>query len=205
MRRPVILDLFAGAGGMSMGFHRAGFNVVGLDNRPQPNYPFNFVQGDALNPPFNLRDFDAVSASPPCQAYSRATACRGDRSKHPDLIAPVRAMLRCAGVPYIIENVQEARMKMISPFMLCGTMFDMGIQSHRFFECSFPLTRLPGCCQHRPLTDLSRDHGAKQSESDYRTALGVPWMTVKESRQSIPPIFSQWIAEQLLQHLGIST
>lgn len=201
MARPVLLDLFCGAGGVSVGYHRAGFDVVGLDVRPQPRYPFRFVQGDAMRPPFDLRQFDAIHASPPCQAYSRATAWRGDRSSHPDLIADVRDMLRRSGRPYAIENVQDARFRLVAPIMLCGTAFGLPIRRHRWFELSVPTVELTRFCEHRR-ADLSHDHGGKQTESSYRDAMGCVWMTVQESRQAIPPAYTEWVGRQLMAALA---
>jgi DNA (cytosine-5)-methyltransferase 1 len=105
--RPLLLDLFCGAGGAAMGYHRAGFDVVGVDVNPQPNYPFHFVQADAMAL-FDLSMFDAIHASPPCQqftAYRRRGAGVGDA--YPDLIAATRDLLRGSGLPYVIENVPE--------------------------------------------------------------------------------------------------
>lgn len=106
---PVILDLFCCAGGAAMGYHRAGFRVVGVDSRPQPRYPFEFIQGDALEH-LSLygSEFDAAHASPPCQKYSAMTKGRWQSREHPDLVAPTRTMLIALGLPYIIENVVGA-------------------------------------------------------------------------------------------------
>lgn len=184
-----------------MGYFRAGFDVVGVDLRPQPRYPFTFIQGDALKPPVRLEAFDAIHASPPCQAYSQATAWRGRRSDHPELIDPVRAMLESSGVPFVIENVEAARTKLRNPFMLCGSRFGLPIRRHRYFEATeIPFTLGP-TCEHRP-TDYSFDHGGKQTETEYRSAMGCEWMTVQESRQAIPPAYTQWIGEQLIGALS---
>ena len=201
MSRPLLLDLFAGAGGAAMGYHRAGFDVVGLDIEPQPRYPFLFVRGDALRPPFDLRSFAAVHASPPCQAYSRATAWRGDRASHPDLIAATRRLLLAGGRPWVIENVQEARHALRPSLMLCGTCFGLPLRRHRFFELSVPVSELVRPCQHRR-TDCSFDHGKKQPESAYREAMGCGWMTVHEARQTVPPAYTEFIGRMLLRAIG---
>lgn len=201
MTRPVLLDLFCGAGGCAVGYHRAGFDVVGVDLRPQPRYPFRFLQGDALEYlAEHGHEFDAIHASPPCQAYSRATAWRGDRSSHPDLIVATRRALNDAGALYVIENVQEARRLLRGAVMLCGTAFGLPIRRHRWFELSVPVRELMSPCQHRR-GDYSFDHGAKQTESMYRDAMGCSWMTVYESRQAIPPAYTEWIGRQLIRSI----
>ena len=196
--KPMLLDLFCGAGGAAMGYHRAGFDVVGVDIAPQPNYPFEFHQADALE--WDDWDFAAVHASPPCQAWSRATAWSGDRSSHPKLILPVRALLFETGLPYVIENVQEARHDLIDPIRLCGSQFGIPVQSHRYFEIQPAIFQMMAPCYHRP-SDASRDHGAKQTESAFRAALGCEWMTVHEAREAIPPAYTEFIGEQLLAHI----
>jgi hypothetical protein len=205
--RPRLLDLFCGAGGAAMGYHRAGFDVVGVDIEPQPHYPFEFIQADALDALdallawqryANIDAPDAIHASPPCQAWSRATAWTGDRATHPKLIDPVRELLREIGIPYVIENVQDARRDLEHPIRLCGSQFGLPVQSHRYFEIvPTPFVLMPPC--HHQATDASRDHGAKQTESQFRAALGCEWMTVLEARQAIPPAYTEWIGAQLLE------
>lgn len=142
MSKPRLLDLFCCAGGAGEGYAQAGFEVVGVDVRPQPRYPFEFVQADVLGlDPEWVASFDAIHASPPCQAHTSLKTMHNAK-EHPNLIPQTRAMLQASGLPYIIENVEGARDHLIAPVMLCGTMFGLGIEDaelrrHRLFECSF--------------------------------------------------------------------
>lgn len=160
MRRPKILDLFCGSGGAGMGYHRAGFDVYGIDLTPQPDYPFPFYQGDAVEAlerlragemlPFTnpdgsvewvgIESFTAVHGSPPCQPYSTGVVSRSSKWNHtkgkdePALIGAVHAQLEALGVPWVIENVMGAKAHMPDPsFVLCGSMFDRPIPRHRVF------------------------------------------------------------------------
>jgi DNA (cytosine-5)-methyltransferase 1 len=137
--KPRALDLFCGAGGASMGLYRAGFDVTGVDIVPQKRYPFRFVQADALRPPFDLAQFDFVWASPPCERYTNMWLGRDHmREKYPGLVAPVRAMLSRAGVPFVMENVPGAPLR--PDVVLTGAMFDLPIIRDRIFECHrFPV------------------------------------------------------------------
>ena len=201
MTRPRLLDTFCGAGGCSVGYHRVGFEVVGVDNRPQKHYPFEFHVADALE--FIAQhghEFDVISASPPCQAYSRATAWRGDRATHPDLIAVTRQALLDADVVYVIENVQEARRLLIKSVMLCGSHFGLPIRRHRYFEVPVLGLVLSPTCQHRD-SDYAHDHGGKQTETQYRDAMQCEWMTVQEARQAIPPAYTEYIGRRILEAL----
>jgi DNA (cytosine-5)-methyltransferase 1 len=140
--KPRLLDLFCGAGGCSAGYERAGFEVVGVDIEPQPNYPFEFHQADALT--FPRDGFDVIHASPPCQAFSALKHLT--TREHPRLVEPARAMLRESGLPYVIENVVGA--PLLSPVMLCGSGFGLDVQRHRLFETNFPVMS-PGCAHGR--------------------------------------------------------
>lgn len=148
-----LLDLFCGGGGAAMGYHQAGFDeIVGVDIRPQPRYPFTFMQADALE---YVREhgaeFDAIHASPPCQKYSVMTLGRWKEREHPDLIGPTREELQKTCKPFIIENVGGARAKLLNPIMLCGTMFGLQtkggsqLRRHRYFECSHFFVLTPSC------------------------------------------------------------
>ena len=199
-----LLDLFCGAGGAAMGYHRAGFEVVGVDIKPQPHYPFEFHQADAMTYP--LDGFDVIHASPPCQAYTRCTPHRY-KSNYPDLIASVRNRLK--GRVYVIENVQEARKKLLNPIKLCGSMFGLPIQRHRYFEINPEIFSLIHPCNHRENTVyISGSTGSSGSPKrkdftvqERRDAMDVPWMTDKEIDQAIPPAYTFWIGKQIINAL----
>lgn len=206
---PVLLDLFCKAGGAGMGYHRAGFDVVGVDIEPQPNYPFEFVQADAMT--FDLRGFDAIHASPPCQGYSKAMRhlSRGAAM----LIDETRERLNASGVPWVIENVQGAPLTTCTTLfgehgvILCGSMFGLKLWRHRLFETSFAI-RPPQACDHRepPINPTRRSSAAKvreeygmNPETVWRAEMDVPWMGKDEARQAIPPSFTEWIGRQMLK------
>lgn len=196
------LDLFCGAGGASMGLHRAGFDVTGLDIRCQPRYPFRFVQGDATRPPFNLSEFDFIWASPPCQSYSKARKLQGN--VHPDLVDPVRKMLEATGKPWTIENVGGAPLR--NPAMLCGSMFGLMVHRPRYFETSFPmpysLAPPPGrqAKMGRPVRndELIQVVGHFSNVPLGRVAMGIDWMGQSELALAIPPVYSEFIARAFL-------
>ena len=221
MSKPVLLDLFCGAGGAAMGYHRAGFEVVGVDINPQPRYPFTFRQADALTYP--LDGFDAIHASPPCQEYSATKAFRlitGITNEHPRLVDAMYTRLRSSGVPWIIENVAGAPMP--DAIELCGSMFGLLTIRHRWFAGSH-LLWTPGRCQHGPgsynvIGDKVRGYGAfatgkvylcadgaKRTRESYQrkavgqAALGIDWMTVPEMSQAIPPAYTEWLGRQLIE------
>jgi len=190
-----------------MGYHRAGFEVTGVDISPQPNYPFTFVQMDAIE--FlkgNGHEFDAVHASPPCQTYSKMTNCRpGLAAEYPDLIDATRQALITAGKPWVIENVEGSPLK--DPIFLCGKMFGRQLYRHRLFESSFELPQ-PQHPEH-DLPASKAGHwtpGTTMSICGHvspikiaRELMDISWTTRDELGESIPPYFTEWIGG-LLHH-----
>ncbi|MGI8478003.1 MAG: DNA cytosine methyltransferase [Thermomicrobiales bacterium] len=205
--RPKLLDLYSGAGGCAVGYHRAGFDVTGVDINPQPRYPFAFVQGDALEyVAAHGHEYDAIHASPPCQAYSEATPLRF-RAQSPDLIAATRDALVTVGVPFAIENVENARAHMRNTVMLCGSMFGIGVRRHRYFETSPFWCMAPATCLHRgrPVV-LSPGSNARKGRgpsdiAEQREAMGIDWMTGKELNQAIPPAYTEFVGTQIRKFL----
>lgn len=205
MARPKAIDLFCCAGGAGMGLHRAGFDVVGVDIRPQPRYPFEFHQADALT--FDLGGFDFIWASPPCQAFTAAQRLRGNA--HPKLVGPVRERLCSAGALYCIENVVGAPLS--HPVELCGIMFGLKTYRHRLFECSFPIPQP----WHAPHTVKQTKMGRKPSPGEFihvvgnfsgvdfaREAMGIGWMARHELSEAIPPAYSEFIGREALRHIA---
>jgi DNA (cytosine-5)-methyltransferase 1 len=204
-----LLDLFCGAGGAAMGYHRAGFTeIVGVDIKPQPRYPFTFVLGDALEyVKAHGHEFDAIHASPPCQAYVRSGMVAKD-GRHPDLLASTRDALR--GV-WAIENVPGAPMR--GDVMLCGSMFGLPVRRHRYFELSVPVTALALSCNHNgAITGVyGHPHGRggawrngkrpmlPSDASTWSRGLGIDWMRPLELAAAIPPAYTEFIGKQLLQ------
>lgn len=212
--RSRLLDLFCGAGGAGMGYHLAGFEVVGVDIEPQPRYPFEFHQADALT--FPLDGFDAIHASPTCQFHAKITNVRGSQANHENLIPPIRERLKATSVPWVIENVMDARPWLQDPIMLCGSAFGLPLKRHRLFESTVPLMS-PGCAHgaHRKQYRI-RQHGreidtafcyvfgggqAGQPVASWRAAMGIDWMTVDELSQAIPPAYTSFIGQFLMAAL----
>lgn len=204
-----------------MGYSRAGFDVVGVDIDEQPNFPFEFIQSDALKLRSGfLREFDAIHASPPCQSYSDLANRNGNAHEWPRLIEPVRRMLRKTGLPYVIENVEGAPLH--DAVVLCGTMFPpLRVIRHRLFEANFEIV-VPAHGRH-PLVfthDKRKAHygkldqdtsfvqvtgGGNCSIANARSAMGIEWMNKSELNESIPPAYTEYIGRQLMNHLRKSS
>lgn len=208
-----ILDTFCGAGGAGMGYRLAGFEVVGVDIMPQKHYPFEFHQADALEYiAEHGREFDAIHTSPPCQAYSQARAVH--RKEHPDLIPVTRRILSKVGLPYVIENVVGS--PLLARLLLCGTMFGLKTIRHRLFESNIDLGFPPATCScnrqavtgnlfnlhnTRQRKLYMQKNGYSRSCDALRDSLGVPWMSMDEAQEAIPPAYCEFIGKQLISVL----
>ena len=237
MARPRLLDLFCCEGGAAVGYHRAGFDVVGVDlfkhknaagrtvGFSQKRYPFESVQSDAIEyVKEHGHEFDAIHASPPCQAYSITK--NGHDVKHPELVEPTRAALIATGKPYVIENVEGA--PLLDPLNLCWSMFrepgsvldgdgtPLQMKRHRLFESNINLPS-PGPCAHAPGVQYAGSYGgARRDKREAREIrhggyvpakeiqqllLAIDWMTEGGMHQSLPPLYTEWVGLALRQHL----
>ncbi len=219
----VLLDLFCGAGGAAMGYSQAGFTrIIGVDHKPQPRYPFEFVLADAMT--FPLEGYDLIHASPPCQLWVDSA----NKDKHLDLITPLRPRLEASGTPYVIENVDKA--PLLNPLLLCGTMFDLRVIRHRLFEMSEPVYFTPATCCHwgrvsqgdyagvygrgargkrwgngkrdaRPFRWGQVPEGRNKRDWWSSCMGGVGWMTTAEMTQAVPPAYTRFIGAWALEYL----
>ncbi len=218
--RPLLLDVYCGAGGAARGFHDVGFDVIGVDHQPQPRYPYPFYQQDALmyldvllTRPDRF-GVQAVHASPPCQAHSDLQ--KQNKRAYPDLIGPTRERLEAIGLPYVIENVDGAPLR--APTVLCGTMFPgLRVIRHRLFETNFPL-RAPAHGRH-PLVfthDKRKAHygcldemtayvqvtgGGNCSVAAAKDAMGIDWMLKRELNEAIPPAYTEYVGRSLMKEV----
>jgi hypothetical protein len=213
--RPRLLDLFCGAGGAAMGYHRAGFEVVGVDIKPQKRFPFEFHQADAMTYP--LEGFDVIHASPPCQLFSIASALHRNNGKvYPDCLTPTRERLKSWGGTWVMENVPQSPLD--PTIILCGIMFGLHVFRHRHFEMSHLMFQPPhpshkgkkigqGYYSVAGGTGRWKSWGAiepgimKGTIKECSAAMGIDWMTRKELCQAIPPAYTEWIGKQLQEAL----
>ncbi len=217
--KPKVLDLFCGAGGCSMGYSQAGFEVVGVDIKPMPRYPFRFILGDALEvlvemiESGEIEEYSLIASSPPCQKYTNmGNVWKG--KEYPDLVAATRTILIDTGLPYVIENVEGARDWLINPILLCGSMFGLRVYRHRLFECN-PWLLMPPHIAHQDSTPKAGRGTASPkgfisvaghfSNVEYaKEAMGIDWMVRDELSQAIPPAYTQWLGCQMLEMVKVS-
>jgi len=236
--KKIVVDLYCGAGGASVGISRAGYEVIGVDNQYQPSYPYTFIKMDAIKfmialidegvplpgrkKRLYLKDVEWFWASPPCQSYSWSAkrwisgALGQKKRKYPDMIGRTRTWLKKTGKPYIIENVAGAPLK--NKIMLCGLMFDLEVNRHRYFESNLELIAPHHQdCRGRiasgeALTVAGHGGNSKSYKlEDWRLAMGIDWMDKRPHNlgsrknpgnredlcESIPPAYSEYLAEQV--------
>lgn len=191
-----------------MGYHKAGFEIKGVDIHPQPRYPFSFIQTDAISyleeliSSGEIYEYDVITGSPPCQAFTKAQTIRGNN--HVDLIAPFRRLVNLSKLPYVIENVPGS--PLVDPVLLCGASFGLHTYRHRLFESNV-LLEVPQHPPHlvtpqkmgRPLQDGDFYHavGNFQSVAYVRKDMDVHWMTREGIRESIPPCYTEYLGRQI--------
>jgi DNA (cytosine-5)-methyltransferase 1 len=208
-----VLDLFCGAGGASMGYYNAGFDVVGIDNKAHKDYPFVMVVADVMDlTPDYLQQFDLIHASPPCQPFTslmKLAHAQGKQTNKPDLLEPTRRLLRASGVNYIIENVPGAPLR--NPVQLCGSSFGLKVRRHRLFESY--LTLKGSKCDHkaqgRPIgvygsmkDEIPNGGKTANSVEEARDAMGITWaMKWGDLVEAIPPVYTEYLGRQALEQL----
>lgn len=213
MTRPKLLDLYCGAGGAARGYQQAGFHVTGVDLHPQPNYAGDlFVQADAVEfVKEHGHEFDAIHASPPCQAGCTLTAGTNQGREYPQLIPQTREALDASGLPYVIENVPGAPVR--RDLMLCGEMFGLAVIRHRYFELSGWTMLQPAHLKHRgrvagmrhgewfegPYFAVYGEGGGKGTVPQWQKAMGMDWTDVrKEIAEAIPPAYTEYLGLMLM-------
>jgi DNA (cytosine-5)-methyltransferase 1 len=218
-----LIDLCCKQGAASMGYHLAGFTVIGVDREPQPRYPFPFIQADLrdLDPQWLAENCDVAAGSPPCWKFSDLAHRTG--REYEDFIPETRALFEASGLPYVIENVEGAPLK--GPLTLCGTMFDgLRVRRHRLFESNLPLAAPRPCPPRHPLHYTRDKRKAHYGRLDERTAfvsvngggncskaaaaaMGIPnngWMTKDGLNQAVPPAYTEWVGRQVAARLAVS-
>lgn len=208
-----VLDLFCGAGGASMGYNRAGFEVTGIDLKHGKRYPFTYRRMSVLDlKPEDLQEYDLIHSSPPCQTYSITKNLRiaqGKSTDKQDLIEPTRELLKASGKPYIIENVVGA--PLINSIRLCGSAFGLKVRRHRLFESNMPLSGI--ACDHKSQGRPVGVYGSLNDEipnggrtaktiQEGRTAMGIDWMIWGELVEAIPPAFTKYLGDQVRNWLN---
>ena len=202
--KPRLLDLFCGAGGAAMGYHRAGFDVVGVDIAPQPRYPFEFHQADAMT--FPLDGFDAIHASPPCQDHMRGGLPNVHGTRW--MLAETRRRLAASGLSWAIENVPGAMMR--PDYVLCGSHFGLPIRRHRWFETSWQGFDLISCDHSQPIHGVyGHSHGRNGAApgmlpsglAEWSAAMGIDWMNTAELAEAIPPAYTEYIGGHLIEYV----
>ncbi len=209
---PRLLYFCCSAGGGAMGYHRAGFDVTGVDIDPQPNFPFEFAQRDMFSFDWStLWGFDAIHVSPPCQDHIRG-GLQNDHGTGWMLAEARRRLTEDYGGPWVIENVPGAPMR--ADYQLCGSQFGLPVRRHRWFETSWHgFSLMPPCDHSKPIVGVyGHPHGEAGawpgmlpgSLESWSAAMGIDWMTAPELSQALPPAYTEFVGRALLEHLEAS-
>lgn len=207
-----ILDLCCGQGGASRGYADLGMDVTGVDIAAQPRYPYRFIRADALavlaDPDF-IAGFDAIHASFPCQGFKLGTLW----SDKPDLVTPGRVALNATGLPWVMENVMEAPLDPARSITLCANTFGLRTYRHRRFEPSpgWTLVAPPHVAHRKPAPNkrrrerwLAGDHASITGDIGTYVgpeAMGIDWMDGNGLSEAIPPAYTRWVGQQLIDFL----
>ena len=210
-----LLDLFCGAGGAGRGYIDAGFDVTGVDIEPQPDYPGTFIQGDAIAfLAAHGHEFDAIHASPPCQASCTLTKGTNAGNEYLNLIPATRALLALHDKPTVIENVQGSDLR--RDLTLCGEMFSLGVIRHRHFECSgftaLPLEHIKhrgrvagwrhGVYYEGVYRQVYGAGGGKGTVKEWQDAMGMHHTNNRKSiAEAIPPQYARFVGGQIMARL----
>ena len=194
------LDLFCGEGGAAMGYHKAGFEVIGVDKYAQPRYPFEFKRMDAFKALENTHGIDLIHASPPCQSYSKQVAHWAH--EQPRYIEELRKILKELAIPYIIEQPPSWG-ALHNPVTLCGSMFGLRIRHHREFESNLPLQLTLKCNHDKPVYGIYNREALKLIKQELGTTkgpiklwaehVGLSWMTNYGATQAVPPVYTEYL------------
>lgn len=217
------VDLCCKAGGTSMGLWQAGFEMIGIDKEPQPNYPFQFILADAteLDPRWLYDIADFLSLSPPCQYYSTTAFRSGDKEKYPALIPPLRDLALSTGLPYMLENVENARKHMLSPVCICGSGLGLRVRRHRLFESNLHIAGIQYDHEWQDYSQMYEVYVGREFSGYRKTgvvpaygggqmvggrdhfyrsvAMGIDWMTTAELNEAIPPSYAAHLGRQVLK------
>ena len=210
VKMPKLLDLFCGAGGASVGYSRAGFEVTGLDIKHGKRYPFTYKRMSIQDVNVDmLMQYDVIHASPPCQTFSVTRNLRiaqGKSTDKVDWLDFTRELLIASGKPYVIENVMGAPLR--DPVLLCGSAFNLKVRRHRLFESNMPVAGTE--CNHKNQGRPVGIYGSMRDEipgggrtahtmQEANEAMGIDWMIWGELVEAIPPTYTEHIGKQLIK------
>ena len=116
MMRPTVIDLFAGCGGLSVGFRQEGFEpilAVEWDRRAAATYAANFgedhvIPGDIAEvTDSEIPRADLIIGGPPCQGFSNLGLKRLDDARNRLWREYVRFVRKARPSVFVIENVDR--------------------------------------------------------------------------------------------------